>query len=354
MLIAGAVFVGALVQLAPRSSAASIVAKVESPAPNKPTAERTPAGKASDLFCSKGYETICKSPPVADPTGETSLDYRGEIRALRILRRIVRSNPGWTTEQIENELVQQIYTEPRKQNLIRIFETVRGQMLEYVHQQPARVFSDYDKSVLEQRIRQVQLDLPVNRETYSDATDLYTKSEIYYESNNEGLMRIRVGGAYVLNTTSEFSIVFTMAHELAHAIDPCSLKSAQINYRAYDELVGCFVDSQWITREEAQCGNKDKTSEVFADWMGAEILARSIKNRPNYSLQDKVNASINAVRDLCDDSLGYEKVNLDYYPTDVIRVKSIFSKNGLLRKELQCAGTTAPPAQPYCRFEMPR
>ncbi|WP_413575038.1 hypothetical protein ACLVWU_12320 [Bdellovibrio sp. HCB290] len=343
---------GALVQLAPRSSAASVVSQVKSPVQNKPTTERTPAATASDLFCAKSYDAICKSPPVSDPTGETSLDYRGEIRALRILRKIVRSNPGWTTEQIENELVQQIYTEDRKNNLSRIFETVRGQMLEYIHQQPEQVFSEHDKNVLEQRIRQVQLDLPVNRETYSDATDLYTKSEIYYESNNEGLMRIRVGGAYVLNTTSEFSIVFTMAHELAHAIDPCSVKAAQINQRVYDELVVCFVGSQWITREEAQCGSKDKTAEVFADWMGAEILARSIKNRPNYSLQDKVNASINAVRDLCDDSLGYEKVNLDYYPTDVIRVKGIFSKNGLLRKELQCANTA--PAQPYCRFEMPR
>ncbi|WP_413582007.1 hypothetical protein [Bdellovibrio sp. HCB288] len=306
--------------------------------------------KPSDDFCSSSYEAICKESAHADPTGETSLDYRGEIRALRVLRKIVRTNPGWTTDQVEDELVKRIYTPERKAKLQRIFEYVRGQMTSYLEGQNSNVLRDADKAFLIDRIRRVQLELPVDRTTYADVTDLYTKSEIYYERSSSGdEHRVRVGGAYVLNTSSEYSIIFTMAHELAHAIDPCGIPRNSVNHAVYDELVQCFVDSHWISKDEAQCGNKDKSSEVFADWLGTEILARAIRQQTSYSLQDKTRAAINAVRDLCDDSSGFEKVNLEYYPTDVVRVGGIFANNALLRKELQCSASSK--AKPYCRFD---
>jgi hypothetical protein len=335
------------------SSAAPISEQFSAPIEKKPASDETPTVKSNTLFCEKSYDAICKGNAVADPTGETSLDYRGEIRALRVLRRIVRTNPGWTTEQIEDELVKRIYTKERKDKLNRIFEIVRAQMIDYVKQQNSKTMTDVDKAVLIERISKVALELPEDRTTYSDATDLYTKSEIYYERSHSGdVHRVRVGGAYILNTSSEYSIIFSMAHELAHSIDPCGIQGEPLNYKIYDDLVQCFVDSQWISKEEAACGNKDKSSEVFADWLGAEILARSIRNQTKYSLEEKTRAAINAVRDLCDDSSGFEKVNLEYYPTDIIRVKSIFSKNTLLRKELQCSNSGT--VKPYCRFEPPK
>ncbi|WP_413557695.1 hypothetical protein [Bdellovibrio sp. HCB209] len=355
VLVLGGLGIGAFLQFnSPSSQAAPVSEKTTSPIDKMPASEGDVREiPANALFCAKSYDAICKAAPVADPTGETSLDYRGEIRALRVLRRIVRTNPGWTTEQIENELVARIYTKERKDKLNRIFEGVRRELVDLINQQSSQIFTGTDKDVLIGRIHKVMLELPENRETYSDATDLYTKSEIYYERSHEGELRVRVGGAYVLNTSSEFSIIFTMAHELAHAIDPCEIQhGAPMNYGVYEGLVQCFVDNQWIKKEEAQCGNKDKTSEVFADWLGSEILARSIKKQSKYTLKDKVNAAVNAVRDLCDDSSGFEKVNLDYYPTDIIRVKGIFARNALLRKELQC--TTSPTPKPYCRFEPPK
>lgn len=355
LVIGGFGIIGLIQQYSPRSNAAPVSEKAVTQVNKMPASEegRVREVPANELFCSKSYDAICKAPPVADPTGETSLDYRGEIRALRVLRRIVRTNPGWTTEQIENELVARIYTQERKDKLNRIFDGVRREVVELINQHSSQVFSAADKEVLINRISKVKLELPENRETYSDATDLYTKSEIYYERSHLGDLRVRVGGAYVLNTSSEFSIIFTMAHELAHSIDPCEIHHGPpMNYGAYNGLVQCFVENQWLKQDEAQCGNKDKTSEVFADWLGSEILARAIRKRTTYSLQDKVNAAVNAVRDLCDDSSGFEKVNLDYYPTDIVRVKGIFARNGLLRKELQC--TTAPQPKPYCRFEVPK
>ncbi|QLY24267.1 hypothetical protein [Bdellovibrio sp. KM01] len=352
-IVLGTAAFGFFLRQGPMLSAAPIVEKSSSPIEKRPASESQSVIKTNDLFCEKSYDSICKGNAVADPTGETSLDYRGEIRALRVLRRIVRTNPGWTTEQIEDELVTRIYTPERKEKLHRIFELVRAQMIEYIKQQSSKTFSDVDKATLIERISKVNLELPVDRTTYSDATDLYTKSEIYYERSHDGeIHRVRVGGAYVLNTSSEFSIIFTMAHELAHSIDPCGIQGENLNQAVYNELVQCFVDSQWIKKEEAQCGNKDKTSEVFADWVGSEILARFLRTQTKYSIEEKTRAAINAVRDLCDDSSGFEKVNLEYYPTDVIRVKSIFSKNTLLRKELQCVNSGT--VKPYCRFEPPK
>ncbi|MDX9730890.1 MAG: hypothetical protein RBT63_03880 [Bdellovibrionales bacterium] len=321
----------------------------ESPAPDKSSTQ--------ELFCRDSLKAICLPNLPADPTGQASLDYQGEMRALRVLRRIVKSNPGWTTEQIEGELVSRIYTTERREYFTKNFEWVRKALLAFIESQPAGIFSDQEKQTLLARVQRVQLDLPVSASSYADVSDLLTKSEIYYERTPKGVLRVRIGGGYFLSTTSQYNIIFTLAHELAHTIDPCELKKEPFAFPAYSRLTDCFVEQNWLQPNEAKCGEGDKVSEAFSDWLGSHILAKAIEHFGQaYSIEEKALAASNAIRDLCDDSTAaMDSIDHGPYPHPEIRIRDLYGSNPSLRNVLECRARTSSSmetASSYCRFSL--
>src|SRR5690606_28292980 len=103
------------------------------------------------------------------------------------------------------------------------------------------------------RISQIILELPPPASIYSDAADLITKNTVYYERTAQNVLRLRMGGAYLLNTTSWFNLIYTFSHELAHAIDPCEVKQAGMHLNSYDQLIACFISAGWVEKNRSQC-----------------------------------------------------------------------------------------------------
>ncbi len=312
------------------------------------TAEAAPSAP----YCENPYETTCAAGarPTRDPTGSVNLEVASEVRALRHLRRILGAHPDWNSKQIEEELARTIYTETRRNRIDSAFTWVRTQILSIINRQPETVFSDSDKSVLRARVEAVILEMPPPASVYADAVDILTKNTLYYERTPQGILRIRVGGAFLMNVSSWFNLVFSLAHEFAHAIDPCELEVARHPLSAYTRLTACFAESGWVEPNEIQCGPKEKVSEVFADWMATEILTSAMATVENqYTIEEKVQAVINSARDLCEDPTAVDTLGFQNHQPPRLRIEKIVGLAPKIRKSLDCQLVRTPVR--YCVFE---
>ena len=174
-------------------------------------------------------------------------------------------------------------------------------MEKWVDKQPKTVFNAREKRTLKSRLRRTNLELPP-KTLYTDSPDVYTKSDVFYERTASGAMRMRVGGAYLLSVKSWFNLIFTIAHELGHSIDPCEMRVNRVLIPAYDKVSACFVEQGFIHtgKDRVECGEHDQLSEVFADWVAVQIVAEGLKSYANeFRGPQLVNAALNSVRDLC-------------------------------------------------------
>lgn len=313
-----------------------------------PSAILKPA--VSDAYCSDPHTITCNSKfPSYDPTGQVRSDVAGEIRALRYMRDIIHKNPGWTSEQVQESLIQSIYTDTRRKVVEDGFVWVLQNMQALIKEQPSSIFSDEEKQALLERLSQTQLDLPPTA-SYADAPDLVTKNTVYYERIRQEIFRLRLGGAYLLNTTSWYNVIFTLGHELAHAIDPCESATAHFRPKIYDNLISCFVDAGWVESTRTVCGPDEQVSEVFADWIASELVSRSLREKGKaYSADDKVRSAVNATHDLCAQTGAGDTLNANLHQQPEIRIGGILGKNPTLRKTLECEVPTAKPR--YCTFK---
>ncbi len=168
-----------------------------------------------------------------------------------------------------------------------------------------------------------------------------------------GLIRLRVGGAYVLAARSWFNLIFTFAHEMGHAIDPCELRSMHLSIPAYDRIRGCFLRNGLIAarRTRAECARDDQLAETFADWVAVEITSQALAPFAlEFGNEDVLSAVANSVRDLCDQTeMGGGVPDLEYHPSPQIRIEEIFGRHPAIRSLLGCASWDALPE--YCSWE---
>lgn len=314
------------------------------------SSEPKPEPSLKAKYCRNPYGTTCSTPwPSYDPTGKVQPDVTAEVLALRHLRDLIRKNPSWTSSQIEEELALKLYTPKRRAYIEDAFNWVTKNMALYIEQKSNGSFSPEERESLVRRISEIELEIPPPAQVYSDAPELLTKNTIYYERTADGRLRLRIGGAYLLNATSWYNLVFTFAHEVAHAIDPCETKHAHITPRAYEALVSCFVKVGWVQSDRAHCGQGEQISEVFADWMASEIAARAIKARGSqYTETEKVKAAINLSRDLCEQSTSPDSLSMMSHQNPRTRIESILGRNPSLRESLECGNESR--RRRYCRI----
>lgn len=300
-------------------------------------------------YCGDPFQATCNTSwPSADPTGYVRPDVTGEIRALRVMRRLMRENPTWTAEQVQESLGESIYTEERRARVQNAFAWVVSELRSFLESQTDAVLSEEEKANLIRQVGRISLELPPPVSVYADAADIITKNTVYYERTPRDTLRLRMGGAYLLTSSSWYNIVYTFAHEVAHSIDPCEAKYAGIWPRTYDKLISCFVDSGWVQKDRAECGPNEQISEVFADWIASELISRALGEfGKEYSSQDKTKSVINAVRDLCEQPVG-ESLDFRQHQEPDIRIGSILGKNPSVRAGLGC---TPLKKHRYCRFE---
>lgn len=322
-----------------------------------PQAIKLPAAPAPDakprLKCLDLFQSACLRRGItSDPSGDVQPNVRGEIEALRLYEEIIHEHPDWTSDQVDEKLVNLIYTERRRLKMLDTFAWVKVEMKRVIDSQDEAILATTLKKKLKQRIDSTILELPPPASLYEAEPDLFTKNEIYFETSSGGRRIIRVGGAYLLTVKSWFNRVFTLSHELSHAIDPCELKAAKIEPAAYRRLARCFWQSKVISKdpERLRCENKNQLGEAFADWMATQVTALAMdKYREKLKTpEDRLHAAINSIRDLCDQETWIGESDNEVYPEPAIRIGRIFASHPRIRNSIQCEVT--PDERPYCTF----
>jgi hypothetical protein len=305
-------------------------------------------------ICKNIYKTVCQRADQArrDPTGMVRPDAEGERIVASMYKDIIDKHPDWTSQQVDDELVHTVFTPERRGRVEAAFHWVQGRIEHFIDSQPDHVFNSREKKLLKQRVHSTVLEIPPPAALYADEPDLLTKNDVFYERTSDGALRMRVGGAYLFTAKSWFNLVFTMGHELGHSIDPCEVRSARLSFPAYDKLTACFLKTGLVamSKTRSECDEDDQLSETFADWMGAQITAEALKTfATEYHGAQLVNATSNAVRDLCeqDDSAELDTIT---HPSPRVRIEKIFGNQPGVRSVLGCTVPTQPSSE-YCGFD---
>ncbi len=348
-------------------------ANQNAPAENTRTVAGTAASASPtpvDDPCRHLYRLICSKTGVTrDPTGLVRPDVDGEKMALQIYEGIIHDHPSWSSDQVNEQLVKQIYTPSNIDRLESAHHWVRNVMERIIDSQPENVFNASEKSTLKSRLNRTELEMPIPVSKYDDESYVLTKNDIFYERTIDGKMRLRVGGAYFFTARSWFNQVFTLGHELAHSIDPCEIRSARLSIPAYDRLAACFMDHGLVAVRpgRSECGENDQLSETFADWFAVQVTAEALRGFSlEFQGQALLNATTNAVRDLCEQDEPDYVEDTEFHPAPSTRINRIFGRNPDIREILGCAAdapspiaqvripaalpSLLPSQQPYCSF----
>lgn len=319
---------------------------------NRGTGASGQSSHSLNQLCGDIYPIVCaKKEALRDPTGSVRSDLEGERMALHLYQEIVAQHPDWNSEQVDREFIDKVYTPKVRGRLESAYRWVRHSLIQFLDKQPASIFTSEEKRQLKQRLMKTKLDLPTHESPYPDEPDLLTKSDVFYEVLGSGQMRLRIGGAYPLSARSWFNIVFTMAHELAHSIDPCEVRYARLSYPAYDRLGACFLSQGLIaarkTRQE--CSHNDQLSETFADWMAVQVSAKALDHfATEFKGPQLLSAIINSVRDLCEEENEETEEDIALHPPAKVRINRIFGKSPQIRELLGCANVKE--SSEYCQF----
>ncbi len=311
-----------------------------------PASPEKPGGSA----CVNIYRMVCqKHGETRDPTGFVQPDLDGEVEALRVYQDIIHDHPQWTSEQVDEALVETIYTPKLRKRLQSAYRWVQRAIVRFINRQPDLVFNSWEKRQIIKRVRNTKLELPPPASAYADEPDLFTKNDVFYERSADGTTRMRVGGAYLLASRSWFNLLFTLGHELGHSIDPCEMKSVGLMFPAYHRLESCFLRTGLIAapKGRVECGDNDQLSETFADWVAVHVIGDALKTfSTEFRGQQVISAATNSVRDLCEQDDDLEQVETEYHPAPKVRIERIFGNNPTIREILGCG---APPL--YCEFD---
>ena len=292
-----------------------------------------------------------------DPTGSVEPDSDGALEALHIYEQIIHDNPDWNDDEVSEELVKQVYTDKKRRRVEGVFHWVRLTLENWIRAPTEVGFQRPRKKQLKNRVEKIELQLPPPASLYSDEPDLYIKNDVFYERTLDGKTRLRVGGAYLFTAKSRFNLTFTIAHELAHSIDPCEIRAFGYSYPAYDRLSACFMHEGLVKLHKArsECGDNDQLSETFADWVAVQITAEALRSfATEFHGPQILSAAINSVRDLCDEEETINPAETDYHPSPRVRIDRIFGRNREIRKFLGCAPVKTGPDYCTMNFRMPK
>jgi|GEM_PF-6468501 len=154
--------------------------------------------------------------------------------------------------------------QPSLETLRRSFQETRDDLVAWLLANP---LDEVVRGRLILKINSVQLEAPVSESTLATDPGLAARDDISYVRLVSGELKIRVGGGYVRHGGSLDAHRFALAHELAHAIDPCDL--------AWKGFAAC-----WKGVTGGRCESDGPPNERFADWLAARILARRLARNP--------------------------------------------------------------------------
>lgn len=325
--------------LSPLTSISNLILSSDSQPQQKPEIPKLCAN-LHDWVCNPAFE----SASTKDITGIMAPDAQGESDALSLLEKIINTDPPVPAEQIDEVFARKVYTPARRVRLESAFLSAKTRIIELVkswipEQERQHDHDNWTRPLIRQ-LRMVRLEIPPPAHLYSDEPDLLTKNDVFFEHRGPTDLVIRVGGGYVLSSRSWFNLISTFAHEIGHAIDPCEMHSLKQPLHGYRLWLECMHHIHLIEKSNTDrfCKRQDTTAEVFADWVSAQVLAKTFLdfskkfNKPRESRY----AFRNALRDLCgavDDPLSPSFLG---HPSSSIRINKIFGAQPEILEKLQC------------------
>lgn len=291
--------------------------------------------------CRSLHKQVCSNESEPDPTGELMEEEDAELE----VQRLIQERSDW---------IAQIYSPERIRRISEMERWVRRKMLAWISQQHADgILSLRDRNELTARIQSTRLEFPDLQRGFLDEPELMLEHGAFFEQGvraGKSFRRIRLGGPFVLGTTSRFNLAFTLAHELAHSIDPCTLRSTGWTPPALERLSACLMDQGLVDLgdQRRECSLRDQLSETFADWLAAEILSQALEAwGSDYPEDQRWAAVVNSIRDLCEvPDLSVEKNDSAWHPSPKIRIDRILGRHPRIRRYLGCA----PVDQKACRL----
>ena len=142
---------------------------------------------------------------------------------------------------------------------------------------------------------------------------------------------------------SDYSYIFILAHEIAHAFDPCRFNLSLSNNKSglSPQLNKCLmhpksIHSRPIDQKYYYVCNQTHLSEAFADWFGGEILGEAIavSDFKNLSLNKKLESLVLGLR-MCDAEQMIFKMN-DHHHAKIDVLDKIVSQNPKVKTALAC------------------
>lgn len=190
---------------------------------------------------------------------------------------------------------------------------------------------------------------------------------------------------------SDFNAVHTIAHELAHSIDPCNIQTGpsffRFNYQGtnpqeleaqypFPNLIACLRDSRSVGANAGGqntstddpmampdpssepdpspsfCTEGEQIGESFCDWIGTEVLTRFAQNEwKKLSQRQFQNGVANIWRSACQPGAGINSSPTQgEHPPTGLRLTKLILTHPYIRQRLDC-GEMNPSRDIYCNAD---
>lgn len=144
----------------------------------------------------------------------------------------------------------------------------------------------------------------------------------------------------LVKATSEFELVFTIAHELSHALGPCQLSAKDYPFSG---MIECLTKSTSIKAPApsgTQICENNFLIESIADVFASDVTSQYFfKYFPNLGATGFRQGYSNIFRSACDLSKP-ERNSYLYHPPIKDRINKILLRNPLIQKQMGCNGST--------------
>lgn len=187
------------------------------------------------------------------------------------------------------------------------------------------------------RIDSIYLVWPPNEMDSSKILYDLVTTQLAYFNQPEGNKKPEIHIGRFFFHLNDWTVFFTLAHEMGHSIDP---KSSKTWSKVWGKLQGCFKS----------LGFKDhQMGEVFADWFATEVTLKAIEEtykEIGFPSRWKTEALLDSIFFCHKEEVETED---DRHPPGRERVNSIIRAHPAVGRILGCG--VGPPYRKYCRPE---
>lgn len=228
-----------------------------------------------------------------------------------------------------NRFQRQLVRADLKNRVEPLFEKTRAAVVDLLRKLPP----SQDREKMIQKITSVRLEID------SCQLDILQPNAFAFTRHNI----IRICYSFLFNSTSDFSLIKILAHEIAHSIGPCLSPATK---EAWTPVTTCLMRPE--SGGAPDCKQSFQLEELFCDWLAIEIQAKLKETLPEFQGQTKEMLRVGLANTvpLCftDPDLKVERDPLSSHPTLKDRLELV-AAHPYLRERMGCGN---PGRMVYC------